>query len=158
ADYFSFEFIFASNEYGTYQCSFGDSFAFILTDLTTGVKQNLAVIPNTNIPVSVVTIHDGAYNSGCSSQNLEYLEQINSFGDLLKFKWHTIPMMASASVIPNHPYSIKLVIGDYQDSILDSAVLIKAGSFTVGCSTDQIQMISFLDQNENGIFDSGESE
>src|SRR5690606_40792213 len=25
ADYFSFEFIFASNEYGTYQCSFGRS-------------------------------------------------------------------------------------------------------------------------------------
>src|SRR5690606_11858889 len=56
ADFFSFEFIFASNEYGTYQCSFGDSFAFILTDLATGTTQNLAVIPNTNIPVSVVTI------------------------------------------------------------------------------------------------------
>src|SRR5690606_3970005 len=126
--------------------------------LTTGVKQNLAVIPNTNIPVSVVTIHDGAYNSGCPSQNVEYFEQMNSFGDPLNMKGHTIPMMASASVILNYPYSIKLVIGDYQDSILDSAVLIKAGSFTVGCSTDQIQMISFLDQNENGIFDSGESE
>ncbi|MFY7938868.1 MAG: choice-of-anchor L domain-containing protein, partial [Flavobacterium sp.] len=34
-DNFSFNFIFASNEYGTYQCGFSDVFAFILTDVTT---------------------------------------------------------------------------------------------------------------------------
>ena len=33
-DNFSFNFIFASNEYGTYQCTFGDVFAFILTSLS----------------------------------------------------------------------------------------------------------------------------
>ena len=35
-DNFSFNFIFASNEYGTYQCGFSDVFAFILTDVTAG--------------------------------------------------------------------------------------------------------------------------
>jgi hypothetical protein len=158
ADYFSFEFIFASNEYGTYQCSFGDTFAFILTDLTTGVKQNLAVIPGTNIPVSVVTIHDGAYNSGCPSQNVEFFEQMNTFGDPLNMKGHTVPMVASADITPNHPYSIKLAIGDYADTILDSAVFLKAGSFTIGCSADKIKMVSFLDQNQNGTQDDGEPE
>src|SRR5690606_18645400 len=127
ADFFSFEFIFASNEYGNYQCSFGDSFAFILTDLMTGVSQNLAVIPGTTTPVSVITIRDGAYNSGCPSENIDYFGQMNATGDPLNMIGHTVPMVASASIIPNHPYSIKLVIGDYQDSILDSTVLIKAG-------------------------------
>ena len=30
---FSFDFVFASNEYGEYQCGFGDVFAFLLTNL-----------------------------------------------------------------------------------------------------------------------------
>ncbi|MFA7446293.1 MAG: choice-of-anchor L domain-containing protein [Flavobacteriaceae bacterium] len=156
SDYMSFEFIFASNEYGTYQCSFGDSFAFILTDLTTGISQNLAVIPQTNIPVSVVTIRDGAYNDGCPSQNINFFGQMNTIGDLLNMKGQTIPMMADAYITPNHPYSIKLVIGDYADSILDSAVFIKAGSFNTGCSSDKIKMVSFLDENQNGTQDMGE--
>ena len=58
-DNFSFNFIFASNEYGTYQCGFSDVFAFILTDITAGTApQNLAVIPGTTTPVSVTTIRN----------------------------------------------------------------------------------------------------
>ena len=41
ASNFTFDFLFASNEYGEWQCGFSDVFAFILTDLTTGVKTNL---------------------------------------------------------------------------------------------------------------------
>src|SRR5690606_17032348 len=75
-DFMSFNFLFSSNEYGTYQCSFADVFAFILTDLTTGIQKNLAIIPGSDdpgppIPVSVVNIKDGQYNSGCPSQNIE---------------------------------------------------------------------------------------
>ena len=32
---FSFDFLFASNEYGEYQCGFSDVFAFVLTNLNT---------------------------------------------------------------------------------------------------------------------------
>jgi hypothetical protein len=34
-----------------------------------GSNRNLAVIPNTNIPVSVETIRDNTYNSNCPSTN-----------------------------------------------------------------------------------------
>src|SRR5690606_9747536 len=53
---FSFDFIFASNEYGTYQCSFSDAFAFFLTDVQAGTTTNLAVVPGSNAPISVTTI------------------------------------------------------------------------------------------------------
>lgn len=56
--YFDFDFLFASEEYGNFQCQFSDAFAFLLTDLTTGTTQNLAVVPNTNTPISVVAIRD----------------------------------------------------------------------------------------------------
>ena len=58
ADQVKFDFIFASDEYGTYQCSFSDAFAFFLTNTGTGVTTNLAVIPGTTppIPVAVTTI------------------------------------------------------------------------------------------------------
>nr|MBF6607586.1 choice-of-anchor L domain-containing protein [Flavobacterium sp.] len=45
---FNFEFVFASEEYGNFQCQFSDAFAFLLTNMATGETTNLAVVPNTN--------------------------------------------------------------------------------------------------------------
>ena len=44
---FNFEFLFASEEYGNFQCQFSDAFAFLLTNTATGVTTNLAVVPST---------------------------------------------------------------------------------------------------------------
>ncbi|MFY7936917.1 MAG: choice-of-anchor L domain-containing protein, partial [Flavobacterium sp.] len=133
---FSFNFIFASNEYGQFQCNFADVFAFILTDLVTNVSTNIAVIPGTTTPVSVLNIRDNAFNAGCASVNPDLFDTFNPDipANQTSFNMigYTVPLTASATVIPNNPYSIKLVIGDYQDSILDSAVFIEAGSFNVG--------------------------
>ena len=56
----SFNFIFASEEYGTYQCNYSDAFAFFLTNTVSNVTTNLALVPNTTDPISVVTIRDAA--------------------------------------------------------------------------------------------------
>lgn len=161
---FSFDFIFASNEYGQYQCSFSDVFAFILTDLTTGISQNLAVIPGTTSPVSVNTIRDSAYNSTCNSVNPLYFStySTNTNPGPINMKGYTVPMIASAPIIPNNPYSIKLVIGDYADSAFDSAVFINGNSFDIGsspnvvCHPEKIKMLAFVDANNNGVKDANE--
>ena len=57
------------DRYGTFQCDFADAFAFLLTDLDTGITTNLAVIPGTTIPVSVVTIRNNLHNNSCASAN-----------------------------------------------------------------------------------------
>jgi uncharacterized repeat protein (TIGR01451 family) len=160
---FNFNFIFASNEYGTYQCGFSDVFAFILTDLTTGISQNLAVIPGSTTPVSVTNIRDSAHNMACPSVNPTFFSTYNvglpAASTLINMRGYTVPMSVYATIVPNNPYSIKMVIGDYQDTAFDSAVFIEGGSFNAGnvmCNNDLINMVSFLDSNNNGTKDTGE--
>lgn len=129
---FSFDFLFASNEYGEFQCGFSDVFAFVLTDLTTGIATNLAVLPGTSTPVSVINIRDAQYNSSCLSANANLfgLYNVTNPGtSAINMRGETKVLTASSTVIPNRTYSIKLAIGDYNDSSYDSAVFIKGGSF-----------------------------
>ncbi|CAM3654276.1 T9SS type B sorting domain-containing protein [Flavobacterium chungbukense] len=129
---FSFDFLFASNEYGEFQCGFSDVFAFILTDLTTGISTNLAVVPGTNTPVSVKNIRDQQYNSSCLSANANLFDHYNVTNpaqSAINMRGETKVLTASSTVIPNRTYRIKLAIGDYNDSNYDSAVFIKGGSF-----------------------------
>ncbi|MBN8565447.1 MAG: fibronectin type III domain-containing protein, partial [Flavobacteriales bacterium] len=137
-DFISFDFIFASEEYGTFQCTFSDAFAFLLTNNATGVTTNLAVVPNTNTPISVVTIRDQLYNDDCGSVNEEFFGEFfgdngsSPLGAPINFNGMTVPMTASATVIPNTSYHIKLVIADRQDTLFDSAVFLNGGSFNIG--------------------------
>ncbi len=155
----SFNFIYASNEYGEYQCAYSDVFGFILTDLVTNVKQNIAVIPGTTTPVSITTIRNNQHNASCTSVNPDFFDSYN-VGDsnsTINFKGQTVPMTAYAQLIPNRQYSLKLAVGDYQDSSYDSAVFIEGGSFAFGnqCQ-DNIQLVAFIDANNNGIKDTNE--
>ncbi len=133
---FNFDFIFASEEYGNFQCQFSDAFAFLLTNVTTGVTTNLAVVPNTNTPISVVTIRDFLYNSSCTSENSEYFGTFNGGGgaanSATNFNGQTKLLTASSILIPNTAYHIKLVIADRGDYKSDSAIFIASDSFNVG--------------------------
>ena len=152
---FSFDFIFASNEYGQYQCGFSDVFAFILTDLTTNIQTNLAVIPSTTTPVSVKTIRDSAYNSSCTSNNPSLFARYNVDNpatSAINMKGETVLLNASSPVIPNRTYRIKLAIGDYFDGNYDSAVFIKGGSFLTYTDLGPDKIIC---QGENVILTSG---
>ena len=136
-NYMSFDFIFAAEEYGTFQCTFTDAFAFLLTD-SQGVTTNLAIVPGTVDPISVLTVRDEQYNANCESVNPEFFGNYYGQGGLpaltspTNFLGHTIPMTAEAEVIPNELYSIKLVVADDGDTVYDSAVFIAAGSFDIG--------------------------
>lgn len=133
---FNFDFIFASEEYGNFQCEFSDAFAFLLTNVATGETTNLAVVPGTNLPISVVTIRDFLYNSSCSSENAEYFGRFNggsgAAGSATNFNGQTKVLTASSILTPNTQYHIKLVIADRGDYKSDSAIFIASDSFNVG--------------------------
>jgi gliding motility-associated-like protein len=134
---FNFHFLFASEEYGNFQCQFSDAFTFLLTNTTTGLTTNLAVVPGTTTPISVTTIREFTYNSSCPSENPAYFGAFNGGSDAnasaTNFNGQTVSMSASSnSLIPNTPYHIKLVIADRQDSQSDSAIFLGANSFNVG--------------------------
>lgn len=132
---FNFDFLFASEEYGNSQCDFSDAFAYLLTDITTGITTNLAVVPSTNTPISVLTVRDNAFNSKCTSNNSEYFD--NYYGGALaplaatNFNGNTVKMTAKAVLNPNAKYHIKLVIADRLNSGLDSAIFISSTNFNL---------------------------
>jgi hypothetical protein len=133
---FSFDFVFASEEYGNFQCQYSDAFAFLLTNTSTGVTTNLAVVPNTNLPISVITIRDFLYNSSCPSANSQYFGNFNGGSNATtsatNFNGQTKVLTASSVVTPNVTYHIKLVIADRLDHQSDSAIFISSDSFNIG--------------------------
>lgn len=133
---FSFDFIFASEEYGNFQCLYSDAFAFLLTNLSTGVTTNLAVVPNTNLPISVVTIRDFQYNSSCPSENAQFFGSFNggsgAANSATNFNGQTKVLTASSVLTAGVPYHIKLVIADRADPQSDSAIFLSSDSFNIG--------------------------
>ncbi len=162
---FTFEFLFASNEYGEWQCGFSDVFGFLLTNLTTGITTNLAVVPNTDSPISVRNIRDNQYNSSCNSINKDLFSTYNvsdPLNSVMNMRGYTVALQTSADIIPNNPYKIKLVIGDYNDTDYDSSIFIKAGSFNnfldLGedqeiCSGDEILLEAGYTNTDGFIFE-----
>lgn len=123
----SFNFLFASEEYfDNFQCSYSDVFAFILTD-TSGNSTNLAIVPGTNEPVSVVNIRPGT--NDCSPKNVTFFNGINGVNSDVSFHGMTKRLQAVSDVNSGELYNIKLVIADNQDFLYDSAVFLEAGSF-----------------------------
>lgn len=133
----SFDFIMASEEYDqNFECTFSDAFAFILTDQSTGISENLAVLPGTTIPIEVTNIRPDVPGQ-CAAVNEEFFGQYNfaPFNDAAtaatNFNGQTVALTAQAALIPGNLYTIKLVVADQGDSNFDIAVFIEAGSFNV---------------------------
>lgn len=137
-----FNFLFASNEYGEWQCLSSDVFAFLITNLDTEETENIALVPGTSTPVSVKNIRDNAVNPDCSPQNEEYFDvynEDNPGASSVNMKGYTQVMTASSSMIPGDSYRVRLVIGDANDADFDSAVFMEAGSFdaSINLGADQ---------------------
>jgi len=123
-----FNYILASEEYfDRWTCYYSDSFAFLIRPAgTTGPYTNIAVIPGTTIPVTTSSIHDEVVGF-CPAENEQYFDGYN-LGDT-NYNGRTTVMTATASIVPNVQYNIKLIIADSQDQRFDSAVFIEGNSF-----------------------------
>ncbi|MEO8235668.1 MAG: choice-of-anchor L domain-containing protein [Flavobacterium sp.] len=131
-DKISFDYIFASEEYhGNAQCTYSDGFAFLLKKIGDPTYQNLAIVPGTNTPVKVTSVHPDV-PGGCSAQNETYFGSYNGSNYPTTFDGQTVVMTAKADVIIGQSYHIKLVIADEANYRYDSAIFLKAGSFQSG--------------------------
>lgn len=139
----SFDFLFASEDYGFFQCNYGDAFAFFLTD-SDGNTVNLATLPGTTTPVSVSTTRDSRFNydvngSNCATGNSQFFDKVydgykgvSRYAAADNFMGHTKPLKVQAPVIPGETYRIKMVIAETNDGNYDSAIFLDANSFDVG--------------------------
>lgn len=133
----SFRYIFASEEYqenNPNSCQFSDLFGFLIRP-TDGQNQyeNIALVPDTNIPVKATTVTPGVPGS-CPPQNETYFGSYNGISSPINFNGQTAVLTATANIEPNISYHVKLVIADEQNHRFDSAVFLEAGSFQL--STD----------------------
>ena len=137
ASQISFRYIFASEEYqenNPNSCRFSDLFGFLIRP-TVGQNQyrNIALVPDTNIPVKATTVTPGVPGS-CPPENETYFGNYNGVNSPINFNGQTAILSATANVIPNESYHVKLVIADEQNFRFDSAVFLEASSFQL--STD----------------------
>ncbi|TDD77489.1 T9SS type B sorting domain-containing protein [Flavobacterium caseinilyticum] len=138
-DFISFDYIFASNEYqDDFPCNYSDGFAFLIKEINTSTYSNLALLPGTTIPVSSKSIHpqiNALPNSteaikSCGPENEFYFGGFNTFTSPINYAGQTKVLTAQKKVEPGKTYHIKLVIADQRNQYYDSAVFLKAGSFS----------------------------
>lgn len=128
-----FNYLFASEEYtSTYPCGdFSDAFALLLRPVgSTAPYQNMAVLPAGAGPVSVTNIVPSNYS--CGPINAQYFAGQNTGNIETNFNGRTIPLTATATVVPGQAYHFKLAIADAVDRGFDSAVFLEGGSFNIG--------------------------
>ena len=151
-DTIRFNYIFASEEYNQFVCSnFNDIFGFFIkgpgingdanlapTFLNT---KNIAIIPGTNLPVSINTVNNGTPGSGPASDcdftpqgiaayidNTTAGQTIPAIYNNLRFNGLTRKLQAVVRVIPCQTYTLTLTVSDVTDGVYDSGVFIEAGS------------------------------
>ena len=127
----SFDYMFLSEQYlrqgdpGT--CGYTDAFAFLIKKTTDTNYKNLALVPNTNTPITSETVRGPG--GRCQESNSQYFGHYNPNGSPTSFNGQTAILTAETDVIPGTKYHIKLVIADQGNGLYDSGVILKAGSF-----------------------------
>ena len=141
---FSFDYIFSSEQYllnpTSNQCNFTDGFAFLLKEDGTTNYINLALVPNTNIPVKVNTVRGNG--TICPPANEQYFDAFNGMEHPTNFNGQTKVMTAQADVTPGTDYHIKIVIADEGNARFDSAIFLDAGSFDFGVNLGDDRLIA----------------
>ena len=130
----SFQYVFASEEYNEYAPSnFNDAFGFFLNGA------NIALIPGTNTPVTINNVHcannaafytnNSAPDADCVAAGKANAGLDTQYDGLVGAGGQAVWLFAAGNLQAGIN-TIKLAIGDSSDSILDSGVFLKAGSFT----------------------------
>jgi gliding motility-associated-like protein len=137
-DTIKFDYVFGSEEYTSFTCTqYNDVFGFFISGPGYPVKKNIALVPNTNIPVCINSVNNAGpshpgYVAYCqavgpgSPFNAYY--RVNTTSTTVTYDGITTVMTAIAAVTPCDTYHLKLGVADAVDHILDSGVWLKAGS------------------------------
>lgn len=140
-DSIQFDYIFASSEYWSFSCSiYNDVFGFFISGPGITGTDNIALVPGTDIPVTVNSTTGVGTGALCTAMGpgspfAQYYND-NTNGPTTSFGGFTDVFTASATVQPCDTYHLKLAIADLHDSGFDSAVFLRAGSLSsIGIST-----------------------
>ena len=124
-DSIRFNYVFSSEEYTDFSCTeYNDAFAFFISGPgITGLK-NIALIPNTALPVTINNINEFS----CALFPQYFVN--NEANTFFTHNGHIQVFTAREQVVPCQSYHLKLVIADVFDDDLDSGVFLEAGSLS----------------------------
>lgn len=138
-DTLEFDYIFMSQEYNFYvNSSFNDVFAFYLTGPNplggSYTNQNVAIIPGSGgLPVTINNLNNGQ-SSGCGAGPCEYcayyVDNCTPPANGLQTGGYTTNLSVVVPVVACSTYTIKMGVADVVDGALNSAVFLKASSFS----------------------------
>ncbi len=127
-DSIKFNYVFSSEEYTpAWVCNFNDAFAFFISGPGILGLKNIALVPNTTLPVSIFNVNE-VPGGGCPNNAVYYVNNLaNTF---FTHDGHTRRFTAVAQVQPCQTYHLKLVIADVIDHAVDSGVFLEAKSLS----------------------------
>jgi subtilisin-like proprotein convertase family protein len=142
-DSIRFRFVFGSEEYPEFACSkYNDIFGFFLNgprpDGTGNYADfNMALIPGTNLPVSINNLHpvNPSANGPCPPLNTQFYNDRQGSNKQPVYDGFSDVFIAEAAVTPCGIYEMVLAIADVGDSAYDSGVFLEAKSFSGGIKT-----------------------
>ncbi|MCI5132338.1 MAG: hypothetical protein D3904_12670 [Candidatus Electrothrix sp. EH2] len=121
-----FDYVFASDEYNEFVDYFNDGFAFFADG------ENIALIPETTVPVSINTVNSEDYsefyinNDDCQDDPANCPVPDTQMDGLT-----TVLSTAEVEVVPGDLYHLKLAIADTYDTAIDSNLFLDKDSLTI---------------------------
>lgn len=145
-DTMKFKFVFASDEWDIFPCTqYNDVFGFFVSG--PGINgsynappgytnsENYALVPNTNIPITISSITSPFNTGSCNSaQNSQYYVNGNTGGLILNARTDTMEVIFPVQRCET--YNFTMAIANGQDVGLQSAVFLQGNSFGTGESVD----------------------
>lgn len=142
-----FRYVFGSEEYPEFappsSSTFNDVFGFFITGPSTGcpnipasqspnyLNYNIARVPGSGAPVSINNINAVTNAVYYVNNNFQTAPANNT---AVGYDGYTVPLTATACVVPCQTYHIKLAIADAGDSAYDSGIFLEGGSLSSGNS------------------------
>lgn len=143
-DSIRFRYVFSSEEYApSYVCTFNDAFAFFISGPGIAGQQNIALVPGTNTPVTILNVNN-VPGVNCNNNTGYYIDNNNN--RYFTHDGHTTVLTAVYPVTRCETYHLKLVISDVVDDAYDSGVFLEARSLT----SSNIQLSANTKTDANG--------
>lgn len=142
-----FKYVFGSEEYLEYVgSSFNDVFGFFIGPVG-GAMQNIAFIPDTDVPVSINNVNSTAYPEYYVNNGDGFSPPQNTELQYVQYDGLTVPLTATANVVPGTTYHVKIAVADAGDSVLDSGVFLSTESL---CGEGAISPMGSFDATIDG--------
>lgn len=137
-DTLKLEYVFASEEYAEWVGqNFNDVFGFFITGPNPSggnyLNQNIALVPGTNLSVTINNINNGFLNNGPCNNCSYYID--NTGGSTIEYDGFTTPLSSTILLVPCSTYHVKIAIGDVGDHQYDSGIFLKSNSFDTDAVT-----------------------